>query len=76
MRFLSPPEEEDLVEGTRIGRFVVLRDVDGRRHAVAAGAVLAMADAEDGDTLLHVPGGRALQVPHPLTTVLRWFEVR
>ena len=29
----------ELSEGQRVGRFVVLRDIEGRVHAVAAGSV-------------------------------------
>ena len=44
----------DLVEGERVGRFVILRDRDGTLHAVAAGSVGAMCQVED-DTLLMLP---------------------
>ena len=30
--------DEALVEGQRVGRYVVLRDVEGGLHAIAAGA--------------------------------------
>jgi hypothetical protein len=53
--------KEGLVEGMRIGRFVVLRDVEGKRHAMAAAAVAALCECDDG-TLLMVPGGRLVQV--------------
>ena len=76
MRMLSPPDEEDLTDGSRIGRYVILRDVDGRRHAIAAGAILALGETDDGDTLLHLPGARTLQVSYSLQVVLAWLEVR
>ena len=69
-------DEGDLEDGARVGRFVVLRDVDGRRHATAVTGILALSDADDGDTLLHLPAGRILRVPYSLTTVLAWVEVR
>jgi hypothetical protein len=47
---------ESLAEGTRVGQFVVLRDIDGRTHAVAAGAVAAICETDDG-ALLMLPGG-------------------
>ncbi len=65
----------DLVEGERVGRFVILRDRDGTLHAVAAGSVAAMCQVED-DTLLMLPGGRMLQVARPLETVLAWLDLR
>ena len=33
---------DELSEGERVGRFVVLRDIEGRVHAVAAGSVGAV----------------------------------
>ena len=68
--------EGELEDGARVGRFVVLRDVDGRRHATAVTGILALSDADDGDTLLHLPAGRILRVPYPLTAVLAWLEGR
>jgi hypothetical protein len=66
--------EGQLEEGERVGRFVVLRDVDGRVHAVAAGAVSAICETEDGALLL-LPGGRMIQMERPLSVVLRWLEL-
>ena len=57
--------DNDLVEGDRIGRFLILRDVDGITHAVATGAVAAMCQTDDG-VLIMLPGGRLIHVPHPL----------
>ena len=56
-----------LVEGQRFGRFVVLRDTDGRVYAIAAGAVAAACETDDG-TLLMLPGA--------LTSVLGWLDGR
>ena len=61
--------------GTRIGRFVVMRDVEGRTHAVAAGTVAAVCAGDDGALLL-LPGNRMLQVPQDLRTVLGWLHMR
>lgn len=58
-----------------MGRFVVLRDLDGHIHAVAAGAVGAICTTDDG-TLLMLPGGRMIQVPRSLETVLAWLDGR
>ena len=68
-------EERPLPEGTRIGRFVVLRDLEGRSLAVAAGSVSAVSQTDDG-ALLMLPGGRMVQVPQALETVLAWLDGR
>lgn len=65
----------DPSEGQRVGRFVVLRDLDGSLHAVAAGAVGAVCRTEDGSLLL-LPGGRMIHVGRPLATVLAWLDGR
>ena len=65
-----------LADGTRIGRFVVLRDVDGRVHAVAAGSVSAVSEMDDGDTVLILPGGRMVRVERQLGTVVGWLDGR
>ncbi|MFC7738645.1 hypothetical protein ACFQX4_23210 [Roseomonas sp. GCM10028921] len=75
MTIVSPYRDDGLTDGTRIGRFVILRDVDGVRHAVSSGGVQAMGDL-DGDTLVHLSGARTLRVPHSLATLLSWFEMR
>lgn len=70
-----PEPDGRLSEGSRIGRFVILHDVDGSVHAVAAGSVAAICETEDG-SLLMLPGGRMLRVPRPLLTVLAWLDGR
>jgi hypothetical protein len=74
MRGLSIEGDDDaLADGTRVGRYVVLRDVDGRTHALATTAVAAVcADPEGGCTLL-LPGGRMVRVDQPLELVLAWL---
>lgn len=54
-------------------RYVVLRDRDGRRTAVARGAVSAVSEAEDGGALLYLPGGRVACVDEDLDAVLGWL---
>ena len=61
--------------GTRVGRFVVVHDIEGRAHAVAANAVAAVSAGEDGALIL-LPGNRILQVPQDLGTVLGWLDMR
>ena len=55
-------------------RFVVLRDRDGLRKAVARSAVFAVSEAEDGGCTLLLPGGRMIQVEERLELVLEWFS--
>jgi hypothetical protein len=76
MTVLSAPQDGDLTAGTRIGRYLVLQDIDGRRHALSATAVHGACEAEDGDTVLFLPGGRALRIDVPLATVLGWLDGR
>ncbi len=62
----------DLEEGQRVGRFLVLRDVEGQRHAVAIGAVSALGETDHGVILL-LPGGRLIQVPQSMECMLGWL---
>lgn len=39
------------------GSFLVLRDRDGRRHAVRRGLVQGFSETEDGDVVLHLARG-------------------
>jgi hypothetical protein len=63
---------EVIDEGTRVGRFIVLRDVNGRRHGIAAGSVAAVCDNDEG-VLLLLPGGRIVQVAQSLDVILAWL---
>ena len=65
----------DLKEGERVGRYVVLRDRDGRLHAVSATGVGAMCETDDG-AILMLPGGRLIHVPRPMAVVLAWLDGR
>ncbi len=67
--------EPCLREGERVGRYVVVRDVDGRLHALSAGAVSAICETDEGSLLL-LPGGRTVHVNHSLPTVLGWLGAR
>lgn len=66
---------ERLADGARVGRFVVVRDMDGRTHAVAAQSVAAACETDDG-TVLMLPGGKLVHVPRALATVLDWLDGR
>ena len=67
--------QRELSEGERVGRFVVLRDIEGRTHAVSAGSVGAVCETDDG-TMLMLPGARLLHVAQPMATVLAWLDGR
>lgn len=66
---------DDLSDGTRIGRFVILRDADGRRHAVSAASVSAICEDEAGVILL-LPGGRLIRLEQRLEAVMAWLDFR
>ena len=66
---------DTLEEGERVGRFVVLRDIDGRTHAVAPGSIAAVCETDEG-ALLMLPGGRMVHVPKPIALVLMWLDGR
>lgn len=54
-------------------RFVVLRDRDGLRRAVARNAVFAVSEAEDGGSILLLPGGRIIQMDETVELILEWL---
>ncbi|SDE32472.1 hypothetical protein [Belnapia rosea] len=64
----------ELEEGERVGRFVVLRDVEGRMHAVSATSIGAICE-DDGGALLLLPGGRMIRVERSFEVVLGWLEL-
>ena len=64
-----------LEEGERVGRYVVLRDRDGRLHAISAIGVGAVCETDDG-AILMLPGGRLIHVERSLATVLEWLDGR
>lgn len=72
---MAAVRERPFEDGTRVGRYLLLRDVDGTMHAVSATAVPAMCEIDDG-TLLMLPGGKMLRVARPLMTVLSWLDGR
>ena len=61
-------------EGTRVGRYVLLRDEDGCLHALSASAVAGLRECDEGCLLL-LTGNRMLRVSHPLSRVLQWLAV-
>ena len=61
----SPPE--------RIGRFLLLRDFEGRLMAVSPTALLVAAATDDGGTLAILAGGRSVRFEEDVETVAGWF---
>ncbi len=62
-----------LTGGTGSSRFVLVRDRDGRRMAVARHAVSAVGEIEDGGSFLVLPGGRTIVVDETLDLVMQWL---
>ena len=55
---------------SRPTRFVVLRDRDGVRVAVARAAIAVLRETDEGDTLLLLSGGRVVAMADGLDAVL------
>lgn len=55
------------------GRYIVVRDRDGRRTAVLRHIVSAICETEEGGALLLLPGGRIVYLDEDLGTVLAWL---
>lgn len=64
-----------LVNGERVGTFIVLRDITGRRHALRSNAIVGISDSDDlqDETVLTIQGGRTLLVRASMDEVLAWF---
>ena len=67
--------QRQLVAGERVGRFVVVRDIDGRTHAIAAGSVAALCQTDEG-TLVMLPGGKMVHVQQSMEIVLNCMDGR
>lgn len=57
----------------RIGRFLLLRDAEGRLVAMSSSALLVAAATDDGGTVTVLAGGKALMFPEDVPTVVGWF---
>lgn len=64
-----------IVHGERCGPFVLLRDVQGRRHALRGNAIVGMSETDEiaDETVLTIQGGRSLIVRASLDEVIAWF---
>ncbi len=74
----DPPPDRGAGQGAAAAgaphsRYLVVRDRDGRRTAVARHAVSAVCETEEGGSLLLLPGGRIVHVGEDLDTVLGWL---
>ncbi len=58
----------------RLGRFLLVRDVEGTRYAIAPTAVSFAVETQDGGTIAFLQGGRAVRFNEDLETVARWFS--
>ncbi|GLR81375.1 hypothetical protein HUE56_06205 (plasmid) [Azospirillum oryzae] len=65
----------EAIEGERVAGYLILTDIEGRRHALRASTVLGISEADDfGDEcLLQMPGGRLLRVKRSLDEILTWL---
>lgn len=66
---------DDVEAAERIGRYVLIRDVEGRRIALAPHAVAAACE-DDSGTLLMLPAGRLVIIPRPIEEVLGLLSPR
>lgn len=62
-------------EGERRGRFVMIRDSDGRLHALSATSVSVVCEDADGGCLLLIPGGRMIRSERALEEILDWLAL-
>ncbi|QCG98127.1 hypothetical protein E6C67_31035 [Azospirillum sp. TSA2s] len=62
--------------GERVGRYLVLIDVDGRLHALSSNAIQGVSqdDADPGECILALNGGRFLRLPVPFGQALDWLR--
>ena len=65
----------DATDGQRVAGYLVLRDAEGRRHALRATTILGVSELDDAgdECLLVLPGGRLLRVHKSLDAVLSWL---
>lgn len=63
-----------VVAGTICGPFLLLKDVDGHRHAMRPTAVLAVSEMDGGEAVLTLHGGRSIHATESLDDVLGWLE--
>lgn len=65
-------EDTALEDGSRVGRYLVLRDADGWLYAVTANAISGLCEC-DGGCLLLLSGGRMVRSSHTLARLLLWL---
>lgn len=58
----------------RLGRFLMVRDVEGTLYAIVPSAVLVAVATDDGGTVAVLAGGRAVRFGEDVETVAAWFS--
>ena len=58
----------------RLGRVLLVRDVEGTLYAVAPTALLVAVATEDGGALAVLTGGCAVQFAEDIHTIASWFS--
>ncbi len=61
-------------DGAQLGRFILVRDIDGRLHALSMSAVVAICAVEDDGSVLLLPGGRVVRLAQDVMQVAGWFS--
>jgi len=74
-RIPAPSGVREMEEGERRGRFVMIRDSDGRLHALSATSVSVVCEDVDGGCLLLIPGGRMIRSERALEEILDWLAL-
>lgn len=57
----------------RHGPFVVVRDIEGRKHALRGNAIIGVTETDGDESALVLQGGRLLLVDASLEEVIAWF---
>jgi len=60
----------------RVGRYVLVRDAIGLRHAIRPGSVVILSDADEleDETILQLPGGRCPRILASMDEVMAWLD--
>lgn len=61
--------------GERVGRFLLIRDVEGRIHGIVPTAISAVCDDGDGGSVLVLPAARLLRTDTSVVEMLRLLSM-